>query len=98
MTEIKHLITREYAAKIAAMSDEEIRAERHNFLLYGAAPQPFGKYDPVNRFDWWTSVDVDIYANYCTKVLMERQGKTGKEYEWVYSQNVYGVCWDYLNK
>ena len=98
MTEIKYPITREYAAKIAAMSDDEIHAHRYDLLKYGAAPQPFGKYDPVHRFDWWSRTAVDIYANYCTKVLMERQGKTGEKYEWIYSQKEYGACWDYLNK
>lgn len=98
MTEIKYPITREYAAKIAAMSDDEIRAHRYDLLKYGAAPQPFSECDPINRYDWWTAKDAYICADYCTKVLMERQGKTGKEYEWIYSQREHGVCWDYLNK
>ena len=98
MTTNKYSITREYAAKIAAMSDDEIHAHRYDLLKYGAAPEPFSECDPVNRFDWWSRTAVDIYADYCTKVLMDRQGKTGEEYEWIYSQKEHGIYWDYLDK
>ena len=98
MTTNKYPITREYAAKIAAMSDDEIHAHRYNLLKYKAAPEPFSECDPDNHYDWWTWADADICADYCTKVLMERKGKTGEGYEWIYSQKEHGACWDYLNK
>lgn len=98
MTTNKYPITREYAAKIAAMSDDEIHAHRYNLLKYKWAPEPFSECDPANHYDWWTSADYDICADYCTKVLMDRQGKTGEEYEWIYSQKEHGKYWDYLDK
>ena len=98
MTTNRYPITREYAAKIASMTDEEIHKHRYDLLRYEAAPQPFSECDPDNHYDWWTSEDADICADYCTKVLMDREGKTGKEYEWIYNQEEHGIYWDYLNK
>lgn len=98
MTTNKYPITREYAAKIAKMTNEEIRAHGYDLLKYKAAPEPFSECDPENHYDWWTAKYADICADYCIKVLMERQGKTGEEYEWIYSQKEHGIYWDYLDK
>ena len=98
MTEIKYPITREYAAKIASMTNEEIRAHGYELLRHRAVPQPFSECDPINHYDWWTAKDADICVDYCIKVLMDRQGKTGEKYEWIYNQKEHGIYWDYLNK